>query len=90
MSYANNKGADQPAHSRRLISAFVVRCLVSISRYYSQNFKTLASFCGCTGCLRLALSEIPENMFCHVVAQVDADMYKSFEAVLCLDEDIAI
>ena len=25
--YANNKGEDQPAHPRRLISAFVVRCL---------------------------------------------------------------
>ena len=30
MSYANNKGADQPAHSRSLISAFIVRCLDSI------------------------------------------------------------
>ena len=30
MSYANNKGADEPAHSRSLISAFVVRCLDSI------------------------------------------------------------
>ena len=30
MPYANNKGADQPAHSRSLISAFVFRCLVSI------------------------------------------------------------
>ena len=29
-SYANNKGADQPAHLRGLISAFVVRCLDSI------------------------------------------------------------
>ena len=29
-SYANNKGADQPAHPRSLISAFVVRCLDSI------------------------------------------------------------
>ena len=28
--HANNKGADQPAHSRSLISAFVVRCLDSI------------------------------------------------------------
>ena len=28
--YANNKGADQPAHPRSLISAFVVRCLDSI------------------------------------------------------------
>ena len=30
MPYANNKDADQPAHSRSLISAFVVRCLDSI------------------------------------------------------------
>ena len=30
MLYANNKGADQPAHLRSLISAFVVRCLYSI------------------------------------------------------------
>ena len=27
LSYANNKDADQPAHPRRLISAFAVRCL---------------------------------------------------------------
>ena len=27
MSYVNNKGADQPAHPRNLISAFVVHCL---------------------------------------------------------------
>ena len=30
MSYANNKGVDQPAHPRSLISAFIVRCLDSI------------------------------------------------------------
>ena len=30
MSYANNKGADQPAHPRSLSSAFVVRCLDSV------------------------------------------------------------
>ena len=30
ISYANNKGADQPALPRSLISAFVVRCLDSI------------------------------------------------------------
>ena len=30
MPYVNNKGADQPAHLHRLISAFVVRCLDSI------------------------------------------------------------
>ena len=27
MSYVNNECADQPAHPRSLISAFVVRCL---------------------------------------------------------------
>ena len=31
MLYANNKGADQPAYTRSLISTFVVRCLDSIS-----------------------------------------------------------
>ena len=30
MPYANNKGTDQPAQPRSLISAFVVRCLDSI------------------------------------------------------------
>ena len=35
MSYANNKGANQPAHPRSLISAFVVRCLDSIISLYS-------------------------------------------------------
>ena len=30
ISYANNKGADQPAHPRSLISVFVVGCLGSI------------------------------------------------------------
>ena len=30
MPYANNKGADEPAHPRSLISGFVVHCLDSI------------------------------------------------------------
>ena len=30
LPYAKNKGADQPAHPRSLISTFVVRCLDSI------------------------------------------------------------
>ena len=38
--YVNNKGADQPAHSRSLISAFVVCCL---------NVKTLTSLCSWAG-----------------------------------------
>ena len=30
MAYVNNKGADQPAHPRSLISSFIVRYLDSI------------------------------------------------------------
>ena len=30
MPYANNKGADQPAHLHSLISTFVVHCLDSM------------------------------------------------------------
>ena len=30
LPYANNKGADQPAHPHSLISTFVVHCLDSI------------------------------------------------------------
>ena len=35
--YANNKGADQPAHPRSLISAFVVRSLDSIISLVSRS-----------------------------------------------------
>ena len=55
MLYANNKCADQPAHPRSLISAFVVRCLdsiislVCISSLYIRNFKPVPSFFGCAG-----------------------------------------
>ena len=37
MPYANNKGADQPAHPRSLISAFVVRPLDSIIALVSRS-----------------------------------------------------
>ena len=37
MPYANNKGADQPAHPRSLISAFVVRSSDSIISLVSRS-----------------------------------------------------
>ena len=37
MPYANNKGADQTAHPRSLISAFVVRSLDSILSVVSRS-----------------------------------------------------
>ena len=52
MLYANNKGADQPAHPRSLISVFLVRCLdtiislVSISEISSLYLATVAKQAG--------------------------------------------
>ena len=54
MLYANNKGADQPAHPYSLISAFVFRCLDSIislvsiseiSSLYLASVAAQASLC---------------------------------------------
>ena len=47
MPYANNKGADQPAHPCSLISTFVVRCLDSImpvvfTRLYESTGRAIA------------------------------------------------
>ena len=60
MPYANNKGADQPAHPRSLISAFVVR-----SSFCNQNFKPHASFCGCAGRFE---SDLVGNSLRHVLS----------------------
>ena len=71
-SYANKKGADQPAHLRSLISSFVVRCLDSIisldsiteiSRLQLASVAVQAGFC-------LAWSETSEATFCRVVAHI--------------------
>ena len=73
MSYGYNKGADQPAHPRSLISAFVVRCrdsvmsLVSISKIISSLL--LASVAE-QASLSLTWSETPEDTFSHDEAQI--------------------
>ena len=45
--YANNKGADQPAHPRSLISAFFYLLFgkYHIKACYKLNFNFLASLC---------------------------------------------
>ena len=65
MPYANNKGADQPAHLRSLISAFVVCFLDSIIPLFSiSKISSLKpSFCGCAGRFESALVANPENKF---------------------------
>ena len=63
--FANNKGADQPAHPRRLISAFVIRVIGStISRLATRENSTflLVSVAEETG-LSLAFSETPMTDF---------------------------
>ena len=72
MSYANNKGADQPAHLRSLISAFVVCCLdsvmslVSVTKISSFMLASVDEQAG--SCL--AWSKTPEDTFCRVVAHL--------------------
>ena len=67
MSYANNKGADQPAHPHSLISAFIVHCLDSVISLVSvikiSNLK-LASVAEQAG-LSVTWSETPEDTFSH-------------------------
>ena len=71
MSYANNRGADQPAHPRSLISAFVVRCLdsvmslVSVTKISSLVLASVAEHVS----LSLTWSETPEDTFSHDEAQ---------------------
>ena len=65
LPYANNKGADQPAHPRSLISASVVRCLdsttslVSISEISSLYLDSVAVQAG----LSLTWSQTPKAIF---------------------------
>ena len=70
MKYANYNGASQPAHPRRLISAFIVRCLDSIillpaiSKLSGLQPVSVAE----QPWLSLTWSQTPENMFSRDVA----------------------
>ena len=79
MSYANIKGADQLAHARSLISAFVVRCLDSvisldsiaiISRLELASGAAQARLC-------LAWSGTPEDTFSRGMAQLALSVFSS-------------
>ena len=72
MSYVNSKGADQPAHPRSLISAFVVHCLdsiISLDSIAESSRLQLASVAAQAG-VCLAWSETPEDTFCRVVDHI--------------------
>ena len=72
MSYANDKGADQPAHPRSLISAFVVRCLDSVMSLVSGTKISSLMLASVAEQARLCLtwSDTPEDMFSHDEAQL--------------------
>ena len=69
MPYANNNGADQPAHACSLISTFVVRCLdsiillVSISEISGLYLAFVGSHMAETGFLMTCLYYEPREKF---------------------------
>ena len=74
MPYANDKGADQPAHPRSLISAFVVRCLdiiisiLPVSKIWRLKLASVAEQVG----LSLNWSQIPDDRLSRDEAQIIA------------------
>ena len=62
LPYANNKGADQPAHPHSLISAFVFAAIIPLL-VISENFKPLASFEVEQADLSLNWSQAPKTGF---------------------------
>ena len=63
MPYANNKSADQPGHTRSLISTFVVRCLDSIIHILAKSkISRLVSVAEEAG-LSLPWSQTPKTGF---------------------------
>ena len=64
MPYAKNNGVDQPAHPRRLICTFVVRCLDSIILLVVIfEIPRLASSCDCADQFLFYLAANPEDRF---------------------------
>ena len=68
-----NKGADQPAHPRSLISAFVVRCLDSVMSLVCVTKLSSLMLASVTeqASLSLTWSETPDNTFSHDEAQIN-------------------
>ena len=72
MPYANNKGADQPAHPHSLISTFVVCCLdsmICILAIFKVSGFYLASVAEQAG-LNLTWLKIAEDTFSRDVLQL--------------------
>ena len=68
MGIANNKGADQPAHPRRLISAFVIRVLEGIISKHATS--EILIFCSRGDWFESRFDGNPEDRFCRDEAQI--------------------
>ena len=91
--FAKNTFADQPAHPRSLISAFVIcvsvqrLCYLRFGKYhiqacYKRNFIFLASFCSWAGCFESHFVGNPEDRFVatrpnYVIALLWASFFNS-------------
>ena len=62
MSYVTNKGADQPAHPRSLIGAFVVHCLDSIMSIPSKYKISRLVYVAEQTCLSLTWLKTPGSI----------------------------
>ena len=70
--FVNNKGADQPAHPRSLISTFVIlllECIISKLATCKISIFWLVCVAEETG-LSLILSETPKTGFCRNLAHI--------------------
>ena len=82
--FANNKGADRPAHPHSLVSAFVIRLLESIiSRLATSEISIfyLVSVAEQAG-LNLSLSETPKTGFGPFLTTETKDIIKSY-SIFC-------
>ena len=70
--FANNKGADQPAHPRSLISTFIIPVLESIISKLATSifFNFLASLFSCGDWFESRFVGNPEARFCHAEAEI--------------------
>ena len=91
MSYANNKGADQPAHLRSLISTFFVRCLdsmICIHTCYMQSLRILASFCSWAGWFESYLVKNLRRHFRMMWLNYDAYSFSRFCIESCVQNHV--
>ena len=92
MSYANNKGADQPAHPCSMISAFVflyldsIIILVSISKILSLYLASVAA----QGGLCLTWSQTPKKFSRDVAHRIGRCPHLSSIVVVCRPHSLNI